>query len=110
MAAAISYRFFNSLASQKAVCTAHRYILADPTNYAGDGNKRTALFAVDMFLKINGYRLQKKPMDNDGRELNQGLADAHVLVASSQWTSEDLGHYYASVAKPLEEKGREITE
>ncbi|KAK8913337.1 hypothetical protein VCV18_011811 [Metarhizium anisopliae] len=52
-----------------------------------------------MFLKINGYRLQKKLMENDDTELNQGLADAHVLVATSEWTSEDLGHYYASVAR-----------
>lgn len=56
-----------------------------------DGNKQTALFAVDMFLKINRYRLQKKLMENDDTELNQGLADAHVLVATSEWTSETSG-------------------
>lgn len=68
-----------------------------------DGNKRTALFAADMFLKINGYQLQKKPMARNDPECNEGLTGAHVCIAISQWTSEDLGNYYASIAKPLEE-------
>ena len=44
-----------------------------------------------MFLKINGYQLQKSPVDGNEAALNKGLADAHVLVATSQWASEDLG-------------------
>ena len=30
-----------------------------------DGNKRTAFFAFAEFLKLNGYRLRKKPAFND---------------------------------------------
>ncbi|OAA33196.1 DOC family protein [Moelleriella libera RCEF 2490] len=77
-----------------------------------DGNKRTALYAADMFLKINGYQLQKNPMANNDTdaELNENLANAHVLVATGQWTAEDLGTYYATIAKPLEDITKEIRE
>ena len=30
-----------------------------------DGNKRVVLVAADMFLKINGYKLQVAPLRND---------------------------------------------
>ncbi|GAB0138946.1 hypothetical protein EsDP_00007165 [Epichloe bromicola] len=73
-----------------------------------DGNKRTALYAADMFLKMNGYQLQKKPMAKNDKDLNEMLANAHVLVATGQWTSADLGNYYASVASPLENITEEI--
>lgn len=73
-----------------------------------DGNKRTALYAADMFLKINGYQLQKKPMATNDKGLNEMLTNAHILVATGQWTSADLGNYYASVARPLEEMTEEI--
>ncbi|KID81912.1 DOC family protein [Metarhizium guizhouense ARSEF 977] len=92
---------------QLAGVLAEKVILNHPYQ---DGNKRTALFAADMFLKMNGYQLQKKPMGKNDTELNQGLANAHVLVATSQWTSEDLGNYYASVARPLEDVSGEISE
>ncbi|CRK21892.1 hypothetical protein BN1723_012517 [Verticillium longisporum] len=45
-----------------------------------DGNKRAALLAADMFLKINGFHLQKNPFGRD--EVNNGLKDAHVAVAA----------------------------
>ncbi|KAL5047246.1 hypothetical protein BDW71DRAFT_196986 [Aspergillus fruticulosus] len=64
-----------------------------------DGNKRTALLAADMFLKINGYYLQKVPFAEDTN--NMGLANAHVAVVTNQWTAEQLGNYYKSVAAPL---------
>lgn len=64
-----------------------------------DGNKRTALLAADMFLKINGYFLQKIPFAEDIN--NKGLANAHVAVVTNQWTAEQLGNYYKSVAAPL---------
>lgn len=64
-----------------------------------DGNKRTALVAADMFLKINGYSLQKVPFAEDPH--NKGLANAHVAVVTNQWTAEQLGNYYKSVAVPL---------
>ncbi|KND88059.1 hypothetical protein TOPH_07253 [Tolypocladium ophioglossoides CBS 100239] len=92
---------------QLAGVLAEKVILDHPYQ---DGNKRTALYAADMFLKINGYQLQKKPMAKNDTELNKGLADAHVFVATSQWTSEELGNYYASIAKPLEAASKEIRE
>ncbi len=64
-----------------------------------DGNKRTALLAADMFLKINGYYLQKVPFAEDTH--NKALANAHVAVVTNQWTAEQLGAYYRSVAAPL---------
>ncbi|CAL5866403.1 uncharacterized protein PFLUO_LOCUS611 [Penicillium psychrofluorescens] len=64
-----------------------------------DGNKRTALLAADMFLKINGYFLQKVPFAEDIN--NKGLADAHVAVVKNQWTAEQLRNYYRSVAARL---------
>ena len=70
-----------------------------------DGNKRTALIAADMFLKINGYKLQKVPLqanDTDDR-VNQSIADAHVAACTSAWTAEQLGQFYQSVASEIEE-------
>ncbi|POR37081.1 Uncharacterized protein TPAR_02729 [Tolypocladium paradoxum] len=92
---------------QLAGVLAEKMILDHPFQ---DGNKRTALFAADMFLKINGYQLQKEPMAKNDTELNKGLSDAHVSVATNQWTSEDLGNYYASIAGPLEDVSKEIRE
>ncbi|RHZ45199.1 uncharacterized protein CDV56_102029 [Aspergillus thermomutatus] len=60
-----------------------------------DGNKRTALLAADMFLKINGYRLQKVPFADD--PFNKALADAHVAVVTNKWTVEQLGNFYHTV-------------
>lgn len=73
-----------------------------------DGNKRTALLAADMFLKINGYYLQKVPFAEDIH--NRGLANAHVAVVTNQWTAEQLGNYYKSVAAPLGPVTAEILE
>lgn len=64
-----------------------------------DGNKRTALLAADMFLKINGFYLQKVPFAEDLN--NKALANAHVAVVTKQWTAQQLGIYYKSVAAPL---------
>lgn len=70
-----------------------------------DGNKRTALVAAYMFLKINGYKLQKVPLQaNDTNDrVNQSIADAHVAVCTSAWTAEKLGQFYQSVASEIEE-------
>jgi death-on-curing family protein len=73
-----------------------------------DGNKRTALLAADMFLKINGYYLQKVPFAEDTN--NKGLANAHVAVVTNQWTAEQLGNYYKSVAAPLVPVTAEVME
>lgn len=64
-----------------------------------DGNKRTALLAADMFLKINGYFLQKVPSMEDLH--NKEIANAHVAVVTNQWTPGQLGTYYESVAMSL---------
>lgn len=73
-----------------------------------DGNKRTALVAADMFLKINGYCLQKVPFAEDMH--NKGLANAHVAVVTHHWTVEQLGAYYRSVAAPVGPVTAEIIE
>ncbi|OJD16312.1 hypothetical protein AJ78_03524 [Emergomyces pasteurianus Ep9510] len=73
-----------------------------------DGNKRTALLAADMFLKINGYCLQKVPFVEDTH--NEGLADAHIAVVTNQWTAEKLGNYYKSVAAPFVPVTAEVME
>ncbi|KAG6037113.1 hypothetical protein E4U41_005325 [Claviceps citrina] len=84
-----------------------------------DGNKRTALYAADVFLKMNGYQLgggtaataatdDADDDDDDGAHFDERLANAHVLVATRQWTSDDLARFYASVARPLDEASREV--
>ena len=67
----------------------------------GDGNKRGALIAADMFLKINGYELRQTPLASEAN--SQGLAEAHVKVATNQWSAEQLGTYYESIATPIDE-------
>ncbi|KAJ5715409.1 DOC family protein [Penicillium malachiteum] len=61
-----------------------------------DGNKRTALVAADMFLKLNGFSLQEVPSADD--ILNPRLANAQVAVVTKEWTAENLGNYYKSIA------------
>ena len=59
-----------------------------------DGNKRTALVAADMFMKINGYRLRE---NEDLFAVNGELADAQVAVVTGEWWSrERLGRYFES--------------
>ncbi|KAK2758248.1 hypothetical protein FQN54_004093 [Arachnomyces sp. PD_36] len=65
-----------------------------------DGNKRTALLAADMFLKENGYYLQKGlPVDGDLD--NMEMAETHVAVVKKEWDGERLGRFYQSVAAPV---------
>ncbi|EEQ33524.1 hypothetical protein McanMca71_004700 [Microsporum canis] len=73
-----------------------------------DGNKRTALLAADMFLKVNGYYLQKVPFADDAN--NKGLSDAHVALVTNQMNAEELGRYYRTVALPLVELTPDIIE
>lgn len=65
-----------------------------------DGNKRTAMAAADMFLKINGYKLQETPFDPSDPN-NLGFRDAHLALINNQWTAEQLGDYYQSTAQPI---------
>ncbi|KAL9621524.1 MAG: hypothetical protein Q9160_004054 [Pyrenula sp. 1 TL-2023] len=64
-----------------------------------DGNKRTALVAADIFLKMNGYVLQDIPFAQNN--VNMDLANAHVAVVTNRWSTEDLGQFYRSVAAQL---------
>ncbi|KPM41904.1 hypothetical protein AK830_g4606 [Neonectria ditissima] len=74
-----------------------------------DGNKRTALYAADMFLKINGYQLQTRSAAKSDVELDEQLSDAHVFVATSEWTSEDLGAYYKGSAQSRDSLERGVS-
>lgn len=71
-----------------------------------DGNKRTALVAADMSLKINGYRLQRIPLLRDG--VGNDLSDVHVAVTTNQLSAEDLGRYNENVASKVDEMTQEI--
>ncbi|EFE43311.1 hypothetical protein TRV_01980 [Trichophyton verrucosum HKI 0517] len=71
-----------------------------------DGNKRTALLAADMFLKVNGHYLQTVPFASDSN--NKGLTEAHVALVTNRMNAEELGRYYKSVARPLMEMTPEI--
>lgn len=73
-----------------------------------DGNKRVALLAADMFSKINGYQLNKKPFAGD--QLDQQLQLAHVAVATNEWNAEKLAQLYVSVATQVPRVTTEIQE
>ena len=66
----------------------------------GDGNKRTGFVAADMFLKTNGYKLQKEPMTDDAK--NEILTEAHVAVTVKKWDADRLGKFYESIATEME--------
>jgi death-on-curing family protein len=51
-----------------------------------DGNKRTALLAADMFLKINGHKLQETSVAHD--DVNLGITNVHVAVTMNQWDAK----------------------
>ncbi|KAL4885229.1 hypothetical protein BJY04DRAFT_214566 [Aspergillus karnatakaensis] len=65
-----------------------------------DGNKRTALAAADMFLRINGYSLREVPFTDEDSHNKEDITDAHVAVVTKECTAERLGMYYKSVAGP----------
>lgn len=71
-----------------------------------DSNNRTVPVATDMFLKINRYRLQEKPIVQDSVKID--LADAHNAVFTSQWTPEQLAGYYKTIAIPVSEWSEEM--
>ncbi|KAF2241543.1 DOC family protein [Trematosphaeria pertusa] len=71
-----------------------------------DGNKRTALVAADMFLKINGYKLQTVPLQPDAAK--QPLENALDAVCTDAWTVEQLGQFYQQMATAIEEWTPEI--
>ncbi|MCJ1381221.1 hypothetical protein MMC17_004330 [Xylographa soralifera] len=60
-----------------------------------DGNKRVALAAAEMFLRMNGWRLQGIILADD--PMRPGLVDALVKVATGKWTAKQLGDYYKGI-------------
>ena len=63
-----------------------------------DGNKRGALIAADMFLKMNGYQLQRTPVEH-GVKIEQ----AQVNVVTGVWSVEDLAKFYSSIATEMDD-------
>lgn len=63
-----------------------------------NGNKRTALVAADMFLKVNGYRIQEIPV---AETVNEAIHNAHVAVSANQWDAKQLGRLNESIAVPI---------
>jgi death-on-curing family protein len=55
-----------------------------------DGNKRTALVAADMFLKINGYYLQKVPFAEDKTTKSSRMLMSLLLPISGQLNSWEI--------------------
>ncbi|KAL4941515.1 hypothetical protein BDV06DRAFT_223048 [Aspergillus oleicola] len=89
-------------ASHLALNAPSQLAMLESANHAYiDGNKRTGILAVGMFLKINGYYLQKVPFADD--EHNKRLADAHVAIVTNQMIVEQLAENYKSIAKAVEE-------
>ena len=71
-----------------------------------DGNKRVALVAADMFLKINGHKLETTPLATS--TISQELANAHVAVATGRWGRDELAEYYRKVSAPLDSATADI--
>ncbi|KAK7539836.1 DOC family protein [Phyllosticta citribraziliensis] len=65
-----------------------------------DGNKRTALIAADIFLQMNGFRLEVTEPPRAGEDYP--LTTAHVRTATNQMGVEELAAFYKSVAKSIE--------
>ncbi|EUC46067.1 hypothetical protein COCMIDRAFT_4808 [Bipolaris oryzae ATCC 44560] len=72
-------------------------------NYAfQSGNKRTALLAADLFLKINGYNLRTMSLKESSATAKQPIQEAILAVCTGKWTVEQLGQYYQQTATLLE--------
>ena len=61
-----------------------------------------------MFLKINGYRLQKTPLGQDS--VNDDIAAAHNAACTSQWTVDDLAGFYERIAAAITRWREEIVQ
>jgi len=71
-----------------------------------DGNKRTSLAAADMFLKINGFRLESVSLKPGFT--NEIVDNALVAVCTNTWTVEQLGQLYEEMATTIEDWTPEI--
>ncbi|KAG8624282.1 hypothetical protein KVT40_007349 [Elsinoe batatas] len=58
-----------------------------------DGNKRTSLLAADVFFRLHGKGLRVRD-----EQAEDELADAQVRIVTGEWTAEELGKYYETVA------------
>jgi death-on-curing family protein len=66
-----------------------------------DGNKGAAFLAADMFLKVNGFKLQKGQFVQHDEEVNEAMKNALLCVASNQWSADELAEHFRSVAKEM---------
>lgn len=64
-----------------------------------DGNKRSAMFAADMFLRLNGHRIAIPMTSKPKSKSDDEVASAHVDVATNKWSAEDLGRFYATISE-----------
>ncbi|KAL8850411.1 MAG: hypothetical protein Q9221_004643 [Calogaya cf. arnoldii] len=62
-----------------------------------DGNKRTALLAANMFLKINGKMLHEEPLDAQDVRVRELLEAAHSAVAVNELDEAGLAEEYNKV-------------
>ena len=70
-----------------------------------DGNKRTALLAADMFLKINGYKLRAVAVEADIPSRGWETLEGGVVKAcTGTWEREDLGRYFGEISTKIEER------
>lgn len=63
-----------------------------------DGNKRVTLLAANAFLELNGHAIQRVPLAPDPND--DGIAEAHVKVATESWSATELAEYYERIATP----------
>lgn len=62
-----------------------------------DGNKRTALLAANVFLKINGKMLHDEALDAKDVKVKELLEAAHSAVAVNQLDEAGLAEEYGKV-------------
>ncbi|KAF1952493.1 hypothetical protein CC80DRAFT_596584 [Byssothecium circinans] len=66
-----------------------------------DGNKRTGLLSADMFMRVNGYRIQPNLLAAE--ELKERrIEEALVRVVKDEMGAEGLGGLYSSVAAKVD--------
>ncbi|KAK8188444.1 uncharacterized protein BKA78DRAFT_297975 [Phyllosticta capitalensis] len=71
-----------------------------------DGDKRTALRAVDIFLKINGHQLKEHSWSSAMSESDivKKLESAHRAVAEDNMGEEELGDVYEESSAPMDKE------
>ncbi|KAL8669264.1 MAG: hypothetical protein Q9168_006137 [Polycauliona sp. 1 TL-2023] len=64
-----------------------------------DGNKRTALIAANVFLKLNGLVLHERPLDAKDAKVKTLLEAAHSAVAVNRLDEAGLAEAYGKVVQ-----------